>query len=361
MKITAYVPCHNGEATLPEVLQALKAQTRPADQHLLINDRSTDRTVAIAEQYGFEVKHTGPDHFGMAASRNMALQFAQGDILVGVDANVVAEPSFLAEVEKQLTTRPEISGLCGCLQEKFTDTIADLWRAIHLPQHYGEAEVVNPMVLHGSTSAHRVEALRKMGGWDMRFRTNFEDADLTERMRKAGLNFLYTSACRLWHLRRDTPATVLKTYWAWHTPAAEIMGNLNSLATWVSQRLSHIWRLYGAQRLRDRAAPKIAILTCQLPWTMILRDLHRMASREGRPAHLHPLAPRARNLLLQLGADPVVANYVQQELETLVADLPAGPGQVAELDPRLFQAIEEAALAHIPDINYWSNVESFLH
>src|SRR5690242_19852625 len=98
MRITAYIPCHNGEKTLPEVLQALRAQTRPADQYLFIDDRCTDGSAELAREHGFEVHPTGPADFGLAAGRNLALQHAAGDILFGVDADAVAEPQCLAEI-----------------------------------------------------------------------------------------------------------------------------------------------------------------------------------------------------------------------------------------------------------------------
>ena len=56
MKITVYVPCHNGEKTLPEVLEALRSQSRKADQYLFVNDRSSDASVDIARKYSFEVR-----------------------------------------------------------------------------------------------------------------------------------------------------------------------------------------------------------------------------------------------------------------------------------------------------------------
>ena len=67
MKITAYVPCFNGETTLAEVLEGLRTQTRQADQYLLINDHSTDGSVAIAHRFGFEVADAAEGQSGLGA------------------------------------------------------------------------------------------------------------------------------------------------------------------------------------------------------------------------------------------------------------------------------------------------------
>ena len=71
MKITAYVPCHNNQSTLAEVLLALKRQTRPADELLFINERCTDQSPRIAAEHGFRVLEN-PGKAGLAAARNCA-------------------------------------------------------------------------------------------------------------------------------------------------------------------------------------------------------------------------------------------------------------------------------------------------
>src|SRR3954449_10597127 len=89
MRLSVYVPCRNNETTLAEVLWSLHNQTRPADQFLFIHDRCTDRSPAIAADSGFDV-HEQVGKIGLAAGRNQALALADGDVLVGLDADVVA-------------------------------------------------------------------------------------------------------------------------------------------------------------------------------------------------------------------------------------------------------------------------------
>src|SRR2546430_1314503 len=99
MRISVYVPCRNNETTLAEVLRSLRNQTRPADQFLFINDRCTDRSPAIAADSGFEV-HDQVGNNGVAAGRNQALALANGDVLLGLDADVMAAPDYLARLER---------------------------------------------------------------------------------------------------------------------------------------------------------------------------------------------------------------------------------------------------------------------
>ena len=49
--VSLYVPCYNGAPWLADCLDALLAQTRPADEVLVIDDGSTDESAAIAGRY----------------------------------------------------------------------------------------------------------------------------------------------------------------------------------------------------------------------------------------------------------------------------------------------------------------------
>lgn len=359
MKITAYVPCRNGESYLPEVLPALLNQTRKADQYLFIDDRSTDRSAAIARDFGFEVKQTGPEHFGLAAGRNVALANAQGDVLAGVDADAVAEPNYLAEIESIFVRRPEIVGLCGRLTEKYANTsIYDFWRSVHMIQHFGDAEVPNPFALFGCSASHRTEFLRKLGGWNPRYEVSFEDMDLTNRIRQANGQTLYAPTCRLWHLKRDTLESLLQQYWNWHAPNQEQFGYYQSVNRWMKGRLPTLWQNYRIMRLQDRPTPKIAIVTCLLPWSVIVRDLHLLFTRHGGAADLGVISVLAQQVLQGLGAEPGPAAWIKQWLDSLIASLPALPGPRGEWNANLLNEIKVAAMVSIPERNYWSAVQS---
>jgi len=359
MKLTAYVPCHNGETTLPEVLQALRAQTRGADQYLLVNDRSTDRSVEIARQSGFEVEHTGPVHFGLAAARNVALEHARGDILACCDADAAPEPNFLAELEGQFARHPDLAGLCGCLQERYAqDSIFDLWRSIHMRQHYGNAEVVDPPILFGCSGAHRTAVLRLLGGWDPRFTAAYDDKDLTLRIRQAGGRTLYAPTCKLWHIKHDTLDSVLKSHWNWNFPPPEFNGDYASPEAWLQRRLREIWDDYGMRRRMDLETPQISLVTCVLPWAMIIRDLHHILGRLGQAIDLNKIVLLAHRILVRYGANPAVAEWIGKWLRDLVTRLPALTGPTTRSEGRLLAEIERAGLISIPDGTYWSAVQS---
>src|SRR5579862_1870477 len=59
VRISVIIPVFNGAATLPFCLQALADSQYQAAEYLVIDDGSTDESVALAEQFGATVLSTG--------------------------------------------------------------------------------------------------------------------------------------------------------------------------------------------------------------------------------------------------------------------------------------------------------------
>jgi GT2 family glycosyltransferase len=349
VKITAYVPCHNNESTLPEVLAALRAQTRPADQLLFIHDRCTDRSPAIAEQHGFTL-YEQRERGGLAAGRNLALAHAAGDVLLGVDADVVLEPNYLAELERTYQDRPEIAAVGGRLQERYTDTPADLWRAVHMPQQYGEHELVDPRILFGATTSGRVEALRQVGGWDDRYLTNYEDVDLSTRLKAAGLHLLYAPRCRAWHLRRDSLDSVLRGIWNWNYFGFERC--FADAAAWLTHRAATIWARYRLCRVEDLNHPPLTYISLLLPWSWTVRDLNALAKTVPDVGDLGQVAQLARDVLSYYGYDGDLVGRAAEWLGQLAVGQTNAARCAGPLRPDVLAHVRFGALESIPDMNY---------
>lgn len=92
MKLIVQIPCYNEEKTLPLVINSIPKKISGIDviETLIIDDGSTDRTVAVAKELGvnYIVKHT--QNQGLAASFSDGLDEAlrQGaDIIVNTDGD----------------------------------------------------------------------------------------------------------------------------------------------------------------------------------------------------------------------------------------------------------------------------------
>lgn len=353
MTITAYIPCHNNERTIGEATAALRKQSRAADQYLFINDRCSDRSPEIARENGFQVIDLAGKQ-GLAAGRNLALRVCTSEILVGLDADVVAAENYLEKMHEAFGRHADKAAIGGRLEERFTDSLPDLWRSIQMPQHHGDREQVDPRLLYGATMACRVEAIRKIGGWDERCVATFDDFDLCNRLKNAGLHFVYAPDCRAWHIRRDTLDSVLRTFWNWQYVGYENL--LADMKVWLNERVPRIWAAYRYMRVREMDHPTISAITLLMPWSMMIRDVFAMRKSMRYFADPTPLIAVAGDVLSRYGATQQFVADVQRWLAQLISSLEQTPGWPA-VDVLICDVARHYALECIPDAAYWGKCE----
>jgi cellulose synthase/poly-beta-1,6-N-acetylglucosamine synthase-like glycosyltransferase len=102
------VPAHNEERVIARCLEAITADRRPTDRVLVVADRCTDGTAAIARSLGASVLERGEDEEpGRAEARQAGLEHArelEWDAVLMLDADSVIEPGFFAAGERALAT-----------------------------------------------------------------------------------------------------------------------------------------------------------------------------------------------------------------------------------------------------------------
>jgi glycosyltransferase involved in cell wall biosynthesis len=224
--VSVYTPGYASEAFIERCLRGIRAQTYPVHEILLVDDQSPDRSTEIALQNGVRV-FSHSENLGLAASCNTALTHCTGDFLLKVDTDVELLPTWLERAMPAFDEK-QTAGVGGWLIEHHTTTIADRYRRLYLAQHRGPVRVDN-VDLFGADCVFRVSALRQVNGWNARYRTNFEDCDLSQRLRAAGFRLIYEPNSRARHLRRDTVIEVLRTQWNWFHPVVQDRGCYDSV------------------------------------------------------------------------------------------------------------------------------------
>ncbi|MGB9722715.1 MAG: glycosyltransferase [Chloroflexia bacterium] len=91
VRLSIVIPTLNEAGYLPQLLDALAAQTRPADEVIVADADSTDGTAELARERGARVVRGGRP----AAGRNAGARAASGDLLLFLDADVLPPPDFL--------------------------------------------------------------------------------------------------------------------------------------------------------------------------------------------------------------------------------------------------------------------------
>jgi glycosyltransferase involved in cell wall biosynthesis len=105
------IPVYNDADMLQACLNALAAQTRSADEVLVVDNASTDASAQVAHAAGARVVFE-PTR-GIPAATSTGFNAARGNILARLDADSVPGTDWLERVEAAIDAHPEASAITG--------------------------------------------------------------------------------------------------------------------------------------------------------------------------------------------------------------------------------------------------------
>ncbi|MFV2018667.1 glycosyltransferase family 2 protein [Micromonospora sp. LOL_023] len=179
--VSVIVPNYNYARALKLCLSALRAQTYPNMEIVVVDDRSTDESVAVAESYGVRVVRT-PVNGGPSVARNLGAANANGEILFFVDSDVAAKPDAVANAVALLTERPEIGAVCGNYDPVplIRDSLVEEYRCMQ-QSYWLIADEGRIYTMYTALLAMRTEVFREIGPFNPRLRET-ENADYGFRL-----------------------------------------------------------------------------------------------------------------------------------------------------------------------------------
>ncbi len=98
MKISLIIPVYNEEVYIRRCLQSVFNQIDKADEVIVVNNNSTDRTMDIVSQ--FPVKVVNESRQGMIPARNRGFNEAENDIIARCDADAVLPVDWIRNIKK---------------------------------------------------------------------------------------------------------------------------------------------------------------------------------------------------------------------------------------------------------------------
>jgi glycosyltransferase involved in cell wall biosynthesis len=98
--VTVVIPCFNYAQYLAEAVDSALGQRYPRIEVVVVDDGSTDDTLAVLEAYGESIRVLTQERGGPARARNRGAAVARGEFIVFLDADDVLEDAF---VERCLT------------------------------------------------------------------------------------------------------------------------------------------------------------------------------------------------------------------------------------------------------------------
>ncbi len=137
--VSILIPAFNSEQWIADTIQSALGQTWPRKEIIIVDDGSTDQTLAIARRFASDVVSvTTQPNQGAAATRNKAFSLSHGDYIQWLDADDLLAPDKIA---KQM----EAVERCGSKRVLFFFRVG----AIHIPavegQIYSHTVVVRPV------------------------------------------------------------------------------------------------------------------------------------------------------------------------------------------------------------------------
>lgn len=87
MMISAVIPAYNAEKHIARAIDSVLAQTRPADEVIVVDDGSTDATGEIVRSYGDKVTLIRQENAGASVARNTGIEAADGDWIAFLDGD----------------------------------------------------------------------------------------------------------------------------------------------------------------------------------------------------------------------------------------------------------------------------------
>ncbi|MFE0426055.1 glycosyltransferase family 2 protein, partial [Streptomyces sp. NPDC058953] len=126
------IPSYNSEKTLGAVLESVYAQTLAPLEVVVVDDRSTDGSPAVAGRFPC-VLVSSPVNRGVSAARNLGARNSRGEILFYLDSDVALAPDAVANAVDLLLSDPGTGCVHGIydLEPLVDDGPVERYRALH--------------------------------------------------------------------------------------------------------------------------------------------------------------------------------------------------------------------------------------
>ncbi len=209
--ITVLLPGHNEADGLRRTVGSLHRQSLAPTQIIVVDDGSTDSMSDIAADLRREgaVDLVLRSHLrsGKSAAANLGLRYATGSYVVIADIDTEFAPDAIERMHNEFKD-PSVGAVAGNLGvrnafESLTTIVQAIQYLVSISTGRIFADAFNILfIVSGAVGMFRRNALVGVGGWEV---GPGEDADLTEKLRRAGWRIAFAPGAMAY---TDVPTTI---------------------------------------------------------------------------------------------------------------------------------------------------------
>lgn len=217
MKVTIGIPCFNAERWLGRAIASALAQTWPDCEVIVIDDGSSDSSLAVAAGFGERIRVYRKDHRGANCARNEVLARATGEWIQYLDADDELESEKIAQQFAETGQGAAADVIYSPVWiETTTEGRTDRVASDTSPQRDIFAQWLAWQIPQTGGALWRRSAVESLGGWKDG-QPCCQEHELYLRALKAGLRFVFAptphAIYRVWSddtLCRKDPRLVVK-------------------------------------------------------------------------------------------------------------------------------------------------------
>ncbi len=210
-RVSVIIPVHQGGAEFQQCLESVTAAAAEADEVIVVIDGCRGDSEAIAGEFDVRIVKS-PRNVGPAAARNLGARFADGEILLFIDADVTVASTLLQQVRRVFLEHPGISAVIGSYDDEPAagNFLSQYKNLLHHYVHQNASE--EGFTFWGACGAIRRQAFFAVGGFDESYRRPcVEDVELGYRLRAAGHQIRLDKHLHVKHLKRWTAVSLFRS------------------------------------------------------------------------------------------------------------------------------------------------------
>ncbi len=113
--VSVVIPAYNAASHIQRALDSVLAQTRQADEIIVVDDGSTDGTGQVVRKYGDKVRCIRQENAGVSAARNAGIKAAASEWIALLDADDEWQSGYLEGQMQILEHNPSLAWTTGNL------------------------------------------------------------------------------------------------------------------------------------------------------------------------------------------------------------------------------------------------------